>query len=270
MRGKTSYFDIAVTEPMSSTPTAASPVKKRMRPLAAGARFAPHSHRWAQLTLCTTGMLHATVFGATSKVHLVLPSHGLWIPAGVTHLVEARTGCVYVSLYIEMPHLPGNWVHPRIVSISPFLRELIEQLDVKRTLADASRNRAITDLLLEEIRSSSSEPQGIPLPSDRRLAALCREVLGEANARQATSQMAARHGLSTRTLLRLSRQELNMSFAEWRRVVMVARAVKALQSGALVTEVAAESGYRSVSAFNKAFRSVMGTSPRRVAKDELL
>ena len=254
-------FDIAVTEPASSIPTVSGLIKKRVRRLAAGAVFQTHKHQWAQLTLCTAGAVRTSVFGTSPSSHAVFPSQGLWLPAGLAHMIEATTSCTYVSLYIDAMCFSAEWVLPRVVSVSMLMRELVEQLDAKRTIAGAIRHRAVADLLLDEISASSVDQHGIPLPSDRRLSSLCSEVFDDIGSSQTISQLAARHGLSERTLLRLSQRELHMSFAAWRRLVMATKAVQALQAGAKVSEVAAASGYKSTSAFHVAFLSCMGRSP---------
>jgi len=261
MRSKRQKFDVAVTEPASSVPTAADLIKKRVRRLATGAIFRPHRHRWTQLTLCTMGSVRASLFGSSQSFHVVHPSQGLWLPAGLSHMIEVTTTCTYVSLYIDAACFPARWERPRVMPVSVLMRELVEQIDAKRTITSAVRHRAIADLLLDEINASSIDQHGIPLPFDRRLSSLCSEVLDDSCGSQTIPQLAARHGLSERTLLRLSQRELHMSFAAWRRLVVATKAVQALQTGAKVSDVAAASGYQSMSAFHAAFRSCMGRSP---------
>ena len=73
---------------------------------------------------------------------------------------------------------------------------------------------------------------------------------------------AARVGASTRTIARLFRQELGVSFSQWRQQAVLARAIPLLSQGHALARVAHELGYQSQSAFSAMFRRAFGESPR--------
>jgi AraC-like DNA-binding protein len=69
-------------------------------------------------------------------------------------------------------------------------------------------------------------------------------------------------GASTRTIARLFRQELGVSFSQWRQQAILARAIPLLSQGRPLSHVARELGYQSQSAFSAMFRRAFGKSPR--------
>ena len=65
-----------------------------------------------------------------------------------------------------------------------------------------------------------------------------------------------------RTLERCFRAETGMAIGEWRRRVRLFHALRLLEAGARVTDVAYDIGYTTPSAFAVAFRRQFGASPR--------
>ena len=75
-------------------------------------------------------------------------------------------------------------------------------------------------------------------------------------------QVAADTGQSPRALSRRFATELGMTWREALRRIRITRAVELLATGDTpVTVVALGVGYNSISAFNAAFRDLMGSSP---------
>jgi AraC-like DNA-binding protein len=66
---------------------------------------------------------------------------------------------------------------------------------------------------------------------------------------------------SERTLSRLFREELGMTYPQWRRNLRLLRAAILLCSGASVTTAARECGWGTTSSFIEAFRRSMGQTP---------
>jgi transcriptional regulator GlxA family with amidase domain len=89
-------------------------------------------------------------------------------------------------------------------------------------------------------------------------------VLTEARAGDEVTfeQIAADTGQSPRSLARRFATELGMTWRETLRRIRIIRAVELLALGSTpVTEIAFAVGYNSVSAFNAAFRDLIGSGP---------
>lgn len=249
-------------------PTPQRPVRSRARSMPADAHFEPHQHAWAQLAYCASGLIQVNVStpggAATSRdsTTIVPPSRAVWIPPGALHAVTVLEAAELRTLYIEARALPASWQQPRVLVVSPLLRELIEALDGSGHDAPAAaREQALMALLLDELTRADTQPLGIALPRDKRLRALCEAVLRAPAERASLAEWASDIGASERTVARLFRTELGTGYQRWRQQVLLAHALPMLAQGRPVGEVAAASGYASDSAFSAMFRAAMGQSP---------
>jgi AraC-like DNA-binding protein len=87
-------------------------------------------------------------------------------------------------------------------------------------------------------------------------------VIADPTHGESLEQWASTVGASTRTIARLFRQELGVSFSQWRQQAILARAIPLLSQGRPLSHVAQELGYQSQSAFSAMFRRAFGASPR--------
>ena len=242
------------------------PVRLRARAIEADTHFEPHAHRWAQLAYCATGVAQVTTESGASRggevTYIVPPSRAVWIAPGIRHSVRIVEAAELRTLYVDAGADPLTGRDCRMIIVSALLRELIGALDH----AEGEREARVSHLVLDEIGHADVQSLGVPLPDsgrgDKRLRALCLAVL-DAPADHATlAQRAARVGASERTMARLFRDQLGLSYPRWRQQAMLAHALPLLARGVPVSQVAARTGYASDSAFSAMFRSAMGQSPR--------
>jgi AraC-like DNA-binding protein len=78
---------------------------------------------------------------------------------------------------------------------------------------------------------------------------------------------AKRIGMSERTMTRLLRDEIGMSFGRWRRQLHVVLALQFLSQGKTVQAIALELGYESASGFVTMFRKAVGKPPAKFIAD---
>jgi AraC-like DNA-binding protein len=106
-------------------------------------------------------------------------------------------------------------------------------------------------------------PLHLPMPRERRLAALAERILASPAEAWTLERCAAELGCSERTLARLFRRETELSFGAWLRHARLMAALTLLARGFKVTAVALDCGYETPSAFTLMFRRMMGTPPSR-------
>jgi len=254
----------------SFTPSRQRPVRVRARAMPVDTHFQPHSHAWAQLAYCASGVVQVTAEqggNAGGEVtYIVPPSRAVWIAPGARHHVTVLEAAELRTLYIDASVTPRGWEGCRVMVVSPLLRESIHALDASSgPPLTAAREQLLSSLVLDEITHADTQALGVPLPhpqtGDKRLRALCTAVLGAPSERATLAEWAAEIGASERTVARLFRDELGMSYQQWRQQAVLAHALPLLARGTPVSLVAAASGYASDSAFSAMFKSAMGQTP---------
>ncbi|RYX90553.1 MAG: AraC family transcriptional regulator [Comamonadaceae bacterium] len=280
-------------------PSHERPVRVRARTMAADAHFEPHHHAWAQVAYCASGLLQVTVaqrgqagertgespsspvpgaaaaFPVADEItYIVPPSRAVWIAPGARHHITVLEAAEFRTLYIHADATPDGWRGCRMLVVSPLLRESIQALDDSETPAQppspltprpVTREQLLASLVLDELARADTQALGVPLPhlrhGDKRLRALCEAVLRDPSERATLGEWAADIGASERTVARLFRDELGLSYQQWRQQAVLAHALPLLARGQPISTVAAATGYASDSAFSSMFKAAMGQSP---------
>ena len=248
-------------------PSPQRPVRVRSRNLGADEHLEPHRHDWGQLTYCESGTMQVTCNVPHPVTCIAPPSRAVWVPPGALHAVTVLEAAQLRTLYIEAGAVAEGWSTSRVIRVSPLLRELIGALDDAQSLgADRPlREQSLSTLVLDEVHHADTQSLGVPLPDpisgDKRLRALCEAVMRAPAARSTLAQWARDIGASERTLARLFREELGLSYPQWRQQVVLAHALPLLSRGLPVSQVAAAAGYGSDSAFSAMFKAAMGQPP---------
>jgi AraC-like DNA-binding protein/quercetin dioxygenase-like cupin family protein len=243
--------------PPEFQPNETHPIRVRSRQMPSGWRIARHTHAWAQVAYASRGVLRVATTGTT---WMVPPSRAIWVPPHVTHEVVAVEDAFLRTLYITESTVPAGLDTPRVVEVSDLLREVIAALDTPGI--SATREQLLGALALDELTRSEPLPLSVPMPNEKRLRALCEAVIADPTHGESLEQWASSVGASTRTIARLFRQELGVSFSQWRQQAILARAIPLLSQGRPLSHVALELGYQSQSAFSAMFRRAFGESPR--------
>ena len=276
---------IAVHDAELFMPDAARPVRVRSRSMHSDAHFEPHSHPWAQLAYCASGIVQVTAAqsradAADEITYILPPSRAVWIAPGAQHHITVLEAAEFRTLYIHAAATPADWQGCRMIVVSALLREAIQALDAPAnapvtTLPESTqpphaagshrREQLLIELVLDEISSAATQQLGVPMPHgdrrDKRLRALCEAVLRAPSQRSTLAEWAAEIGASERTAARLFRDELGLSYQQWRQQAVLAHALPLLARGLSINAVAAATGYASDSAFSAMFKAAMGQSP---------
>jgi AraC-like DNA-binding protein len=228
---------------------------------AAGEHVAAHRHGRHQLLYAVRGVM--TVH--TPRGAWVVPPHrGVWIPARVLHSIDVSGAVAMRTLYLRTD-LTARWPDGcRVVNVPPLLRELVLEV-VERGGLDRSvpADRHLVDVLLDHLEALPAAPFHLPEPRDARALRVTALLRRDPAERRPFAALARGSGASRRTLERVFRSEVGMTFAHWRQQLRLAHALRLLAAGEPVTAVALDVGYESPSAFVVAFRRAFGTTPAR-------
>ena len=218
-----------------------------------------HSHARAQLVYATSGVI---ILSTSTASYVAPPQRAIWVPAGVKHEVRCRGRVEIRTLYITSDAVPDLPTTCQVIEVSNLLRELIleaAKLPVEYQLE--GREERVMSLILDEIRRAPRIPLCVPMPSNERLARVCKAILADSAQHEALNDWANAAAMGRRTFTRTFRQETGMSFATWQQNVRLMDALSRLATGHSVTATALDVGYNSPSAFTAMFRRVFGVSP---------
>ena len=254
-------------------PDAVRPLRAKAHFLQADTLVELHVHPWPQLTFSTKGVIRLNTEDGT---YIVPPSRALWVPADVPHSITLIEDAELRTVYLHA-WLAPTWERCQVLEISPLLLALMLSLDttpdgafvpVEASTAQAEhrlqppqRERLIAPLLIDEIERATQIRIDVPLPRDKRLRQLCETLLHDPADRTTLAERAAAIGASERTVARLFRDQLGMSWQQWRQQAVLAHALPLLARGMAVSRVAQASGYATDSAFCAMFKTATGQSP---------
>lgn len=116
-------------------------------------------------------------------------------------------------------------------------------------------------MLLDRLRTSAQQPLHLPAPTVPQLTALCGILHADPADRRTLAELGREVGASDRTLSRLFRADLGMTFPQWRTQLRLHHALVLLAENTPVTAVAHQCGWSSASAFIDVFRRAFGHTP---------
>jgi len=220
-----------------------------------------HRHARAQLLYACAGVM--TVW--TDRGMWVVPPHrAVWVPGGVAHQAKMSGAVSMRSLYIDPAVRADLPAESCVLTVPPLLRELILHAVTRPRLYDeAGPDGRIMAVILDRIRVLPVLPLHLPLPRDRRLLSIAEALMSDPADKTSLEDWGRKAGASSRTLARLFRAEVNMSFRTWRQHARLLEALRRLAQGQPVTTVALDVGFATQSAFIEVFKRVLGQTPGR-------
>ena len=249
---------------LDHAPTQTRPLRVIRRPVMKRAEVIPsHRHPWPQLTFAVEGVFRVNT---PSTTWVVPATRAIWIPSMLEHEVVMLSKVVMHA--VRVAEETEGWHEQRVIQVSPLLRECIIALRGSDSEPSPSRSKALSSLILDELKHSQSVPLGIAMPKDRRLRQMCEASIANPSSERTLAEWSRRIGASERTLERRFREELAVSFTQWRQQVRLAHAAALLAQGRSIASTAESVGYRTQSAFTAMFRRAFGQSPREFRKDK--
>jgi AraC-like DNA-binding protein/mannose-6-phosphate isomerase-like protein (cupin superfamily) len=224
-----------------------------------GYRVPRHVHRTHQLLYAVAG---AMAVHTDKGSFIVPPTRAVWVPRDLPHALDMSGTVSMRTLFLS----PSLWKrapkHCRVVAVSPLLRALIMTAIDRRGLdRRRARDARLIGVLIDQLAGEAPLALHLPTLADARAARVAQRVRAQPGERRPLSELAQGTGASPRTIERLFRAELGMSFGQWRKQARLVYALQRLAAGESVTSAAFESGYAGVSAFIAAFRKTFGVTP---------
>ncbi|MFT4085162.1 MAG: AraC family transcriptional regulator [Nocardioides sp.] len=192
-----------------------------------------------------------------------------WIPAGVSHRHRAHgdTDMRIVFLTPALARLLPE--RPVVFLASGLAREVLLALtgghhdDPAGPARSSEADDRLRHVLVDELDEAHERPLLLPEPRDDRLQAISQMLRGDPADNSSLAELGQAVGASSRTLSRLFRGELGMTFYEWRTQLRIYHALVLLAGGCDVNQTAHACGWTNPSSFIAAFTQLVGTTPGR-------
>ncbi|MEF9419937.1 AraC family transcriptional regulator [Xanthomonas citri] len=220
-----------------------------------------HAHVRGQLMYVEHGVLTVhTEQGALS----LPPGCAGWMPPGQQHTVELAGPMRGWGVVVRPDACAALPAQGGVIRLTGLAREAIMRaaswpLD---QLLDATQQR-LAAVLLDELCQVQIDHLHLPMPADRRLLRIARQLLDTPADPRPLDAWADWGGLSPRSLSRHFRDETGLSFAQWRQQARLTEGLRRLSQGHAVAQVADQLGYSSPSAFVSVFHRHFGAPPTR-------
>ncbi|MEV1006411.1 helix-turn-helix transcriptional regulator [Streptomyces sp. NPDC049881] len=229
----------------------------RTQTLAPGGGIDAHRHEDHQIVYAGRGVLAVT----TDAGSWVAPANrAIWVPAGTVHAHQAHGELELHLVGLPVTANPLGLDAPTVLAVEPLLRELI--VAYTRAPDDGTPERArLRGVLLDRLRAAPQQPFHLPAPTSPPLRALCTILYADPADARTLAELGHEVGASARTLSRLFRADLGMTFPQWRTQLRLQQALVLLAERHPVTTVAHHCGWSSASAFIDAFRRTFGHTP---------
>jgi AraC-like DNA-binding protein len=223
---------------------------------------ARHAHDLHQLEYVVQGVLEVET---DAGAYVLSERQAAWIPAGLGHISTIDTRMRSVSIFLDSGYLQPSTPGAGIVMVSPLIRQMILyacRWPIHRDSSDPVAEayfHCFAELLAELLVSQT--PFSLPTTAHPQLAAALehtRNTLADITIEDA----AAVAGTSPRSLRRLCRRELQMTWRDYTQQARLMRAAALLADSELsVLQVATRVGFDSASSFTRAFRNGWGRPP---------
>jgi AraC-like DNA-binding protein len=231
-------------------------------PMPAGTTFEWHTHGDHQLAWAPTGVL--TVRSGT-EAWVLPPTRALWIPAGIRHETLSESAATMRSAYVRPDACSILWFTCTPVIVTPLVGELLTFL-ANDNVEDLPRMRS-EQLLVDLLEPVATVSFDVRMPTDDRALQVATMLSDDPADDRTLAEWGLDVGASSRTLARGFLSGTGLSFARWRTLLRLHKAMEALGSQEPVSEVARKVGYESASAFVAAFRRETGITPAKYFRD---
>lgn len=219
-----------------------------------------HTHDYHQLIYAISG----TTQIETERARFLLPTgRAAWIPATTRHraLINDVEGA---SLYFAPQSVADPQRRVRILVATPVMREMI--LHALRWPLGATEHDPVAASFFHTLGLMCAEwlQSELPLSLPSAEHPAIKRAMDHVAADPAHASLAGVltvASMSERTFRRTFVRETGMTWQTWLGQARILEAASRLTQGRRVTDVAAEVGYASLSAFAKAFKQLTGESP---------
>jgi len=229
-----------------------------------------HSHDKGQFLYTEGGVVHVKT---NSRMYYLPARHYMWIPSGVVHAIYPNSPRVIMrNLYFPMTLNPSKFYKKEgIYPINNLLMELLLftknwKGDVKKSQKNKHAVVYAFKALLKQTASKSVHIE-LPHPTDGRLINIINYLTEQIHREHLLPQLASNFSMTDKSLYRLFKKDLGMSFIEYYTQLRIFKSLEYLMNSDYnISEIANKVGYSSLPTFSNTFSKIMGKRPSEYRK----
>ncbi|PYF72933.1 AraC family transcriptional regulator [Pedobacter nutrimenti] len=229
-----------------------------------------HAHHRGQLIYVEKGLQY---LHTANQTYLLPTHHCAWIPPGMAH----RTSSPVHPVYLRCLFFSSTGQQPFFENINVFNtpRVLREMILFTEQWSRLEKEDAVEQDFLQGLKRilplsfKAAIPLVLPMPSDPRIKDVVGYLAENIRNEFRSPQIAARFNLTVRTMERLFKKDIGITFAGYQKLLKIIKAAELLSvNGETVKSVAFQVGYESVSTFSNTFFKVLGTRPQEMLSEK--
>ncbi|TDE01427.1 AraC family transcriptional regulator [Flavobacterium hiemivividum] len=229
-------------------------------------QLAMHSHNKHQLTYIEGG---AAYLKTNDNSYFLPARHYIWIPAGMEHFIELKSSITMIrNIYIPTHILNSNDFYSKmgIFPASNLVLEMIlftENWSGNIFKKEKNKFQYIKTLgnIIAEI-SKNPLPVVLPTTTNQRLSPILKYIHIHVDQLLLLQDVAKQFGFSSRSLSRIFRDNLDISFLQYVKLTRIIHSMeKLLQTEMSISEIAYASGYNSPATFSNTFYNLVKVRP---------
>ena len=227
--------------------------------------FFKHSHEKGQLMYIEGGTIQVET---DQKTYFVPGNHYVWIPAGINHGIYSNSKTVLMrTLYIPIKDFEKEYYST--VGVYPatdlLLQLLLHTKDWRGDIEETNRKLyPIVQAIKVLLPDFSKTPIDFTIPKikDDKLREITQFLNNNLDQNIMLSDLANRFDINERSLHRLFKKDIGISFIKFFTIIRMYKAIDYLaQKKYSISEIASKVGYSSIPTFSNTFYKVIGKRP---------
>lgn len=216
-----------------------------------------HSHNVAQLSIPTNGSIYILI---EDKLFIVPCGFAVFIPANSPHAIEKINNKTIIdNLYFDSTYdkyLPNIATTLPLSSLSRLIIAKICSFEYEEF--NTSKIQNLLNVLFDEFSENIEQNYSLVVPKNKVLYKIYQLFVNSCDLYPSLDECAQHVNISSRTLLRIFKSELNISFIVWKQQFLFIKALALLEKEKSTSTVAYKLGYNSDSAFISMFKKMSG------------
>jgi len=230
-----------------------------------------HKHTKGQLSYVEGGIAYITI---DNRTYVVPARHFFWIPQSMEHILQiGHSATVLRSLYfyahddLSDPFFGRLGIYPA----SELLIQMIKYTEIwdERHVTAADENFEFLVALKKILPKTHQQPLPIILPvtQNKQMMKIVSYLERNIEGKHSLASISEKFGLSERTLSRLFKADMDISFLQYLKTLRIIKAIELLlNTDKSINEIADDVGYSSISSFSDTFHEFTQSRPTDLRK----